>query len=383
MIYNFSGGVELEVILERNTSIPDVQSEFNRRNIKGWHLKVDGSVRNGMEAASMPFADCQTARDSIAEVCDALNDMGCTIDVKCGLHVHIGNAPLNDNVSPDQYTRDSIEKMSRTGRVHLDHAEPFDDAVIRDIAIRYTQSASLPNGINAMLSPSRRNNKWARLTPVARLQECTTIKEMEIASQIGRTTYCRKYSAINFKAWSERGTIEFRQHQGSIEVEKIWNWFLFITDLYKQTLNNRFSSGTQTTVTDTPAIAPFRAGGRIIDQYNLMRQVGGATTRDIMLITGCSETSARRGATEIRDRLERNGFPRSAVIQHDQISNGHQYGDGTDLNGYEIALQVTVQATGAALIPDNQIGNASIWAGVSDDQYAWWQNRIAEHALRG
>ena len=149
----------------------------------------------------MPFADCQTARDSIADVCDALNHMGCTIDVKCGLHVHIGNAPLNDNVSPDQYTRDSIEKMSRTGRVHLDHAEPFDDAVIRDIAIRYTQSASLPNGINAMLSPSRRNNKWARLTPVARLQECTTIKEMEIASQIGRTTYCRKYSAINFKAW--------------------------------------------------------------------------------------------------------------------------------------------------------------------------------------
>jgi hypothetical protein len=233
-----------------------------------------------------------------------------------------------------------------------------------------------------MVSPSRRNNKWARLTPVSALERCNTIGELERASQLDRTVYCRKYSAINFKAW-EKGTIEFRQHQGSIEVEKIWNWILFITNLYNQTLENRFSSGTRTTVTATPEIAPFRAGGRIIDQYNLMRQSGGTTTRDIMLVTGCSEGSVRRGATEIRDRLERDGFPRSAVIQHDQISNGHRYGDGTDLNGYEIALEVTVQATGAALLPDNEIGNASIWAGLPDDQYAWWQNRIAEHALRG
>ena len=42
------------------------------------------------------------------------------------------------------------------------------------------------------------------------------------------------------------------------------------------------------------------------------------------------------------------------------------------------------KATGAALLPDNEeVGNASIWAGLPDDQYAWWQNRIAEHAIAG
>jgi len=107
-----------------------------------------------------------------------------------------------------------------------------------------------------------------------------------------------------------------------------------------------------------------------------MRVAGGCTTRDIMMITGCSEGSVRQGATLIRDRLETNGFPRSSVITHDQISNGHQYGDGTDLSGYEIAMEVTVQGTGAALMSENSIGNASIWAGVSDQQYTWWQDRI-------
>ena len=382
MTYNLSTGVEMEAKLPRGVSIQNVQAEFNRRDIKGWHLKPDGSHGVDIEAASAPFANCQLAYDSIRKACEAMVYMGCTITKDCGLHVHIGNAPLNHNVRPDQYTRDSIDLYERSGLIHTDHDEPFDALVIKDIAIRYTKSATHPNGCNAMVSPSRRNNKWARLTPVSALERCNTIGELERASQLDRTVYCRKYSAINFKAW-EKGTIEFRQHQGSIEVEKIWNWILFITNLYNQTLENRFSSGTRTTVTATPEIAPFRAGGRIIDQYNLMRQSGGTTTRDIMLVTGCSEGSVRRGATEIRDRLERDGFPRSAVIQHDQISNGHRYGDGTDLNGYEIALEVTVQATGAALLPDNEIGNASIWAGLPDDQYAWWQNRIAEHALRG
>ena len=219
-------------------------------------------------------------------------------------------------------------------------------------------------------------NKWARLTSVAALEAANTIEELKAASAMGRSNYSRKYSAVNFKAW-ENGTVEFRQHQGTIEAEKIWNWFLFLTNLFKQTLETRVTSGTQTIVHQTPERPPFAAQAkRIIDQYNLMRRAGGSTTRDIMMITGCTEGDVRRGATEIRNRLEANGFPRLAVIQHDQISNGHQYGDGTDLNGYEISLEVTVQGTGPKLLPENAIGNASIWAGISDDQYSWWQDRI-------
>ncbi len=387
MTYNFSGGVEIEAVLRSGVSIQNVKEEFDRRGIKGWELKEDGSDGVDIEAASMPFADCQTAYNSISDACDAMVHMGCTVSIDCGLHIHIGNALLKENVTPEQYTKTSIDLYERNGLYHTDHADPFDVVVVKDVAIRLTKSAKLPNGCNAMVAKSRRDlmnggdhlngyNKWARLTSVAALEAANTIEELKAASAMGRSNYSRKYSAVNFKAW-ENGTVEFRQHQGTIEAEKIWNWFLFLTNLFKQTLETRVTSGTQTIVHQTPERPPFAAQAkRIIDQYNLMRRAGGSTTRDIMMITGCTEGDVRRGATEIRNRLEANGFPRLAVIQHDQISNGHQYGDGTDLNGYEIALEVTVQGTGPKLLPENAIGNASIWAGISDDQYSWWQDRI-------
>ena len=387
MTYNFSGGVEIEAVLRSGVSIQNVKEEFDRRGIKGWELKEDGSDGVDIEAASMPFADCQTAYNSISDACDAMVHMGCTVSIDCGLHIHIGNALLKENVTPEEYTKTSIVAWESLNDYHTDHADPFDVVVVKDVAIRLTKSAKLPNGCNAMVAKSRRDlmnggnhldgyNKWARLTSVAALEAANTIEELKAASAMGRSNYSRKYSAVNFKAW-ENGTVEFRQHQGTIEAEKIWNWFLFLTNLFKQTLETRVTSGTQTIVHQTPERPPFAAQAkRIIDQYNLMRRAGGSTTRDIMMITGCTEGDVRRGATEIRNRLEANGFPRLAVIQHDQISNGHQYGDGTDLNGYEISLEVTVQGTGPKLLPENAIGNASIWAGISDDQYSWWQDRI-------
>ena len=379
MTCNLSVGFEIEgegiLPHQGNRALADA-------GIQGWHCKEDGSDGVDIEIMSCPMAFCQTAFNSLSDVCGVLETIGCTINVGCGLHIHIGNAPLKDNVTPEQYTKTSIAHFVRTsGGIHTDHADAFDATVIKDVALRYTRSASQPNGVNAMLSKSRRDdgngnfNKWARLTSIPALEAANTIDELIAASSMGRSDYSRKYSAVNFKAW-RNGTVEFRQHQGTIDAEKIWNWALFLSNLFTQTLETRVSSGTETIVHDTPSRAPFRAGGRIIDQYNLMRVAGGCTTRDIMMITGCSEGSVRRGATLIRDRLETNGFPRLAVIQHDQISNGHQYGDGTDLNGYEIALEVTVQGTGPKLLPENTIGNASIWSGVSDEQYSWWQDRI-------
>lgn len=381
MTYILSCGFEIEGA--------GITPEFGNRalaraGIKGWMCKEDGSDGVDIEIMSCPMAFCPSAFNSLKSVCDLLESIGCVVNVGCGLHIHIGNAPLKDGVTREAFTKESIAYFENTnGELYTNHAEPFDVAIVKDVAIRYTRSALQPNGVNACLAKSRRDdgngnhNKWARLTPLPLLEAANTVEELIIASTLGRSNYSRKYSAVNFKAWAN-GTVEFRQHQGTIDACKIWNWGLLLENLFQHSLNNRFTSGTRTSVTETPSIAPFvnRSGGRIIDQYNLMRVAGGCTTRDIMMITGCSEGSVRRAASLIRDRLEENGFPRLAVIQHDQISNGHRYGDGTDLNGYEIAIEVTVQGIGAQMLPENSIGNASIWAGVSDEQYQWWKDRI-------
>jgi len=103
----------------------------------------------------------------------------------------------------------------------------------------------------------------------------------------------------------------------------------------------------------------------------MMRSDNGATTQEIMDATGCSEQRVRAAVSEIRNRIGDAG-----VITGTQQANGARYGDGTNHTAYRVPFTFETQSNGVTLLPDNSIGNASIWAGISDDMFAWWQDRI-------
>ena len=104
----------------------------------------------------------------------------------------------------------------------------------------------------------------------------------------------------------------------------------------------------------------------------MMRAVDGATTRQIMDATGCSEQRVRAAVSEIRTRVGE-----AAVVTHTQQANGASYGDGTDMTRYQVQSFYTETITGgAALLPDTRIGNPSIWANLDDSDYEFWMGRI-------
>ena len=107
----------------------------------------------------------------------------------------------------------------------------------------------------------------------------------------------------------------------------------------------------------------------------MMRNDNGATTRDIMDATGCSEQRVRAAVSEIRNRVGDN-----AVVTHTQQSNGASYGDGTDHTRYQVLQTIEQQTGGVALLPENRIGIASVWAGLSDELFEYWNDRIDELA---
>jgi hypothetical protein len=230
--------------------------------------------------------------------------------------------------------------------------------------VRYTRMQTSRNGINAMLPASRRSNRMCQALDLNRIEAADlTITDLKAA------TY-GKFSSINLQTWSN-GTVEFRQHSGTIEADKIWAWVQFLLNLVTHTLENRVTDGSRTIVRDTPE-TPFRNGARIGVTYTMMRQSGGASTRDIMDCTGCTEGDVRRRVSEIRTRVGD-----AAVITHTQQANGASYGAGTDYTSYEVQTTFTEQTSGVTLLPDNSIGNASIWAGIPDEAFEWWQARIA------
>jgi hypothetical protein len=358
MAYTF--GIEIET---SGVSIPAVKMEFAARGILGCKVVPDGTPSVDAEIVTPVYASSQIAREHLQTICDALAAIGARVNSRCGLHVHIGNAPLNESVTTAQFTGTSIAYTERTGRYHTDHAEPFDAAIVKDVMTRYTRQQRTFGGINAMLPVSRHDNRMCRALSLDAIARCDTIQQL---SEIGTHG---KFSAINLQTWAN-GTIEFRQHSGTIEADKIWAWAQFLLNLVDHTIQNRVTSGARTIVTETPA-QPFRRGARVGVQYTMMRGAGGATTQAIMDATGCSEQRVRAAVSEIRSRVGDAG-----VITSTQQANGASYGDGTAHTSYSVPAIFETQTQGAELLPENRRGVESIWAGIPDEAFELWQDRI-------
>jgi hypothetical protein len=346
-------GIEIETC--RN-SVSNVQSALHNNGIKGCLVKPDGTPSVDAEIVLPPMPICQTAKQYLESVCTVLSNADCRINQSCGLHVHIGNAPLADTTHAARFTGDSILHTERTGRFLSEHGEPFDFTIVKDLFVRWERQQDI---INTMFPRSRTNNRYCKPLNATKIENANTISELNHS----------KFYTINLDTW-RNGTIEFRQHSGTIEANKIWRWLQFLDNFVNWTIEARVEHGETSTTIETPT-APFRNGSRVGVQYTMMRNDNGATTRDIMDATGCSEQRVRAAVSEIRNRVGDN-----AVVTHTQQSNGARYGDGTDHTRYQVLQTIESETSGVTLLPENRIGIPSIWAGLDDSEFEWWQNRI-------
>jgi len=349
---NISGGIEIETA---GVSVSRTAQGLNDHGIRGCRVVPDGSPNVDAEIVLPPIGVGQAGKEYLQSVCRALDDIGCRINVDCGLHVHVGNAPISGDINA--FTGDSIAySHNNTGQYLSRHGETFDFVIIKDLFHRYERQQS---AINTMFPTSRTNNRYCMPLNGQKIDRANNISQLNHG----------KFFAINLETWS-RGTVEFRQHSGTTDAEKIYAWLEFLQNFVQHTVHNRVETGSRTIVQETPE-NPFRRGARVGVQYTMMRSPNGATTREIMDATGCSEQRVRAAVSEIRDRVGD-----AAVVTHTQQSNGASYGSGTDHTRYQVIDRVETQQDGVGLMPENRIGIPSIWASLSDALYEWWQNRI-------
>ena len=365
-----SEGIEIET---SGVSVGRIKDAFDQAGIKGCDVKIDHTPNVDAEIALPPLclfnidgSPCQVAYEYLTSVCRVLNRLGCRVNVDCGLHVHVGIYPLADDQPSHLWTANSISTFHNTGRYYTEglQNDAISAVVWYDVLYRYSRQQHL---IDRILPPSRTGNRYCypvHMNAFDRLEANSATIESVKALTRG------KFSTINFETWS-RGTVEFRQHSGTIEAEKIMAWCKLIRTIVNWSRTDRVENGTGSTTETTPE-NPFRNGSRVGVQYSLMRN-GGATTREIMDATGCSEQRVRAAVSEIRNRIGH-----SAVVTNTMQANGARYGQGTDFTSYEILHEITVENSGAVMIPENRIGNASIWSNVDDTDFEYWQARTAD-----
>ncbi len=343
-----------------------ISNRFSRNGLTAAEFTVDCSAGVDAETVMMPLAPCEYTWDYIRECCAALNAAGADGGRGCGMHVHFSNAALLQ-MDPEQFSRESIRHTADTGRLITQDrgseflGDPMTAGELKDIMCRYTAQQSV---INSMHPRSRTNNRMTQQLRLADIERAgPTVRELREATH-------GKFGTINLQPWTTFGTIEFRQAAGTIDAEKAINWVKFVHNLITWTRTERFEESTATThTTPRTGASAFAAQARRIRMvYDMLRTANGASTQEIMLATGVAETSVRRMVSEIRNRVGD-----AAVVTHTQQAQGASYGDGTDLTRYQV-LETWTDGTPTPTLRDNV--NSSVWSGITDDDFDWWQDRI-------
>mgnify|MGYP001006446147 FL=1 len=192
--------------------------DYNHHTRNHWKIVPDGSISQGFELVSPPLS----GGEGLAEVILAarvLVQIGCYVDTSCGLHVHV-----NANDLSGASVVNAVRRM-----------------------VRYESE------IDTMVPAHRRSNSFALSN-----RQQLGVMEQHLSSDpdASARTICGvvsgRYRKLNTAAYVRHGTLEFRQHSGSIDGTKIANWIMFCVQFVQDSIV------TVRTVSQTVQAAPVQ-----------------------------------------------------------------------------------------------------------------------------
>jgi hypothetical protein len=190
-------GLELEVAANTVTVTRVLQAAginvvfegYTHAATSHWKVVTDGSVLGGAEVVS-PILRGEAGIAEARRVCEALTAASIKVDRRCGYHVHVG---------ADDLTADAI----------------------RNLVKRY---AAYEASIDAWMPASRRNNPYCK--SVANHAAVVDSIAGDAPREIARRLRDR-YMKLNLQSLWRQGTVEFRQHSGTVDADKVENWLRF------------------------------------------------------------------------------------------------------------------------------------------------------------
>ncbi|MDR1553056.1 MAG: amidoligase family protein [Prevotellaceae bacterium] len=212
MLYTF--GVEIEcfnvdkerfISLATSKKIKIEAQRYNHDTQQVYKVVSDASIvgEKAIECVS-PVLKGKKGLNSLKKVCDCLREAGAKVNKSTGLHIHVGL----DNIDFETY---------------------------KNIFINY---AMLEGAIDSFMSESRRgnNNRYCKSLEnyLFYSQNVTPQNHDDIMEAFHGDRYCK----VNPCSYARHKTIEFRQHQGTTDFEKINNWLNFLMKLIDYSKSN-------------------------------------------------------------------------------------------------------------------------------------------------
>lgn len=152
-----------------------------------WKIVPDGSVAYGWELVSPPLTWAQ--RGQVRTVCETLSMLGAEAAESCGVHVH--------HEIPDLSLR-SIKRLVKS----------WDS--MKEVTRRFVDR-------------SRHNGQWCHDFDRSELENIENLRSIRAL----RSLYLDRYRALNLECYSRYKTVEMRQHEGTLDADKIIAWIAY------------------------------------------------------------------------------------------------------------------------------------------------------------
>lgn len=179
----------------RAQGITAVKENYNHETKPHWKITTDSSVNSGCHDRGLemvsPILRGKQGLDALRRVLKVMRRLGCQVDRTCGVHVHHG-------------------------------AKDLSSEEIRSVFKFYRNNERI---IDTLVSPSRRANNNGY---------CRSLNSGYIGVDIPD---CRYYK-VNYQSYLKYGTIEFRQHQGSLDYEKISHWIMLTQNILEKAIQD-------------------------------------------------------------------------------------------------------------------------------------------------
>lgn len=226
---------------------------------EGWILEVDGSV-DGWELVS-PILSGNDGLQEVAKMIAAIKALGGWMEGSCGFHVHVD-------------------------------ANDFSPTNIISAVKKYEQNEMR---LDKYVSESRRynNNEYCHSTTklLRELREEIKCSSLEYVNW----DYVNRYYKLNVAAFAKHGTLEFRHHEGSLDITKITNWIKFCVRFMEDVKQGgRFKGPVRITYQNSrsyPVIAKLLLEGK-----------GTTSKGEIASVLGVSENSVSKYVSLFRRR---------------------------------------------------------------------------------
>ena len=237
-------------------SAPRAERALSDAGLDAVWVTTDASSGVTAEIVFPPLPFCTRSKNFVGRVYEVLENAGATISVGCGHHVHFSASQVT-NCTMDEFIDDAMNRARNTS-YECPNSEKFPDGdlfgdampfeLVKDVVYRY---GTHQQEVNRILPRSRHENRMCNnLYNKVRHNDFNGISSMgDLNAHLGG-----KFCAINVSTYNTHGTIEFRQHAGTLNAHKIWGWIELIHNMFKWSDNERLEYNAQTSTDVQPSM---------------------------------------------------------------------------------------------------------------------------------